>query len=78
MRTIPYSCSLVGVETVPIDVVVNGDQVFVVDPATDHALHSVRLESFEPALLEEGTGVSSFFQEGTGVSLNAAARHPRG
>jgi hypothetical protein len=36
-----------GIEAVPVDVVVDGERVRVVDPETRRLLHSVRLESTE-------------------------------
>jgi hypothetical protein len=47
MHTALSSYSLEGIEAVPIDVVVDGDRVRVVDPETRRVLHLVRLEATE-------------------------------
>jgi hypothetical protein len=54
MHTALSSYALEGIEAVPINVVVDGERVRVVDPETGRLLHSVRLAATEslPSAIE--------------------------
>jgi hypothetical protein len=48
MRIKLPSYALVGIEAVPVDVIVDGERVKVVEPESGHTLHSVSLGTTSP------------------------------
>ncbi len=76
MHTALSSYALEGIEAVPVDVVVDGDRVKVVEPTTGRCVLSVRQPGPDPETRPTGSGVQVPLRKRAPERLTARKFHP--